>query len=620
MPDYRQAFSALDSGRYDVALGAANRGPDVVLDEVLRGYLMARPGNDFSFSELSGFITDHPDWPGLNGIVMIAEQKIPSNAGAEQVAEWFNAHPPLTVTGFYRYVDALYSLGRNESVPTMVKNRWINHEFSESELMAFESRYSPLLTPADHKARLDRLLWANDITAARAMYRFVDAGEKSVAEARIALANQLKNAGTILAKVPPQLQNDSGLLYERLRWQIKNNNDDTAAEILQNPPERLGKPEAWWDERNVVVRRLMERHDYKTAYQLASNHGLTSGFDYVQAEFLAGWLALRFLDRPDLARPHFEALLEQANTPMSRARGEYWLGRTLEASGDKSEAEQSYESAAALNTTFYGQLAATRIYANPTIATSPEPLIPANVRSQFLSRDVIMATEKLARIGQTDRAHCFFKAAQDYATQRVEFVLLMELAYKLQRPDWVIQTAKAASQKNMLVAASAFPVLSLKMPERPDPAFTHALIRQESLFNTDAGSPVGARGLMQLMPHTAKETAKKLGVPYKAYRLTEPDYNIKLGAAFVQEQIDGFNGSLILALAGYNAGPHRAREWIAEFGDPRSKDVDAVDWIESIPIYETRNYVQRIIENLQFYRARLNGGHAPLLIAEDIKR
>ena len=452
------------------------------------------------------------------------------------------------------------------------------------------------------------------------MYPLVDADVKALAEARLALANQLNNAESYISHVPASLHNDPGLLYERLRWRRKNNMDDSAIEILTQAPSQLGRPDKWWDERNILIRRVMERRDYRLAYKLAADHGLQSGFDYVQAEFMAGWLALRFLNRPDTAHDHFEALLATANTPISRARGAYWLGRSLESLGDKQAAEQAYETAAALNTTFYGQLAMTRLYANPIIRSDPEPAIPANVRAHFFARDSVKAVEHLLRIGQSDRARHFFKAITDYSNQRVDFALLMELAYELQRPDWAINAAKAAAQKNMLVGAGSFPVLSLRIPTPPDLAFTHALIRQESLFNADAGSPAGARGLMQLMPRTAQGICHKLDIHYHESKLTEPDYNLRLGTAFVQEQLDQFNGSYILALAGYNAGPRRAREWMEQFGDPRTPHVDPIDWIEMIPIYETRNYVQRIIENLQFYRARLNGGQAPLLIVKDLKR
>ncbi len=618
--NYREAFNAINNGQYQVAQSLVNHGADPVLNKVLKGYLMALPGNSYSFDDLSEFISDHPDWPGLSGIIMIAEQKIPQGAADQQVVNWFTAHPPLTTAGFYRYIDSLSALGQDQKAVSLIRDRWINKDLSSDDVIAFHARYARVLTPKDHKDRLDRLLWDNNISAARALYPLLDSGIQAVAEARIALANQSSQADTLVDRVPSHLLSDPGLLYERLRWRRKNDMDDSALEILKQAPTDLGNAEAWWNERHIMIRRIMDSRNFALAYKLAASHGMKSGFGFIQAEFMAGWLALRFLNRPEIAQEHFSNMLQIAATPISRARGAYWLGRAYEALGDSLSAQQAYETAASLYTTFYGQLAITRLYEDPTIKAQPEPSIPPTIRSRFFARDSVRAVERLYQIGQTDRARVFFKAITNNADKRVEFALLMELAYQLQRPDWAINAAKAAAQKNMLIGAGAFPVLSTKIPTPPDLAFTHALIRQESLFNSDATSPAGARGLMQLMPRTAKDVAKKLDVRFKETRLSEPDYNLRLGTAFITEKLGQFDGSYILALAGYNAGPRRCHEWIEKFGDPRSPQVDPIDWIEMIPIYETRNYIHRIIENLQFYRARLNGGQAPLQIMNDLRR
>lgn len=618
--NYASAFAAFDAKQYERVRITIATGGDPILNKVLRGYLMALPGNDYSFDELAGFVTDNPDWPGLKGIMMIAEQKIPSGATNEQIVNWFNANAPLTLPGFYRYIDALDAIGQGNKAVEAVRAKWIDKDFGSEDFSAFRSRFAPLLTQKDHVARLDRLLWDNNITGARAMYPFVSAGHQALAEARIALAAQSSNASALVARVPDSLQRDSGLLLERLRWRRKNDDTEGAIDILMNEPDNLAHADQWWDETNIIIRRLIEQKNFKLAYRIVSNSKLRTGFDYVQAEFIAGWLALRFLHKPELAHKHFVNLLGEANAPISRARGYYWAGRTYEAAGQKQDAEQAYQAAAAMNTTFYGQLAIAKLYANPVIRATSEPTIPQNIRDQFMSRDAVRAVQRLYKIGENERARTFFRAISEAATQRIDFALLLELAYRMQRPDWAVNAAKAANQKNFIMTGGAYPILDMRIPTPPELALTHALIRQESQFKADAGSPAGARGLMQLMPGTAKDVCKKLGMEYHPGRLIDPDYNVKLGTYFIQKQIDNFDGSYVLALAGYNAGPRRAREWIETFGDPRSPDVDAIDWIELIPIYETRNYVQRIIENLQFYRARLNKGEAPLTIMQDIKR
>ena len=617
---YRRAFGALDAGHAEQAYNSAQHGADPVLNKVLRSYYMSEPGNDIGFSELANFISENPDWPNLRGILMIAEQKIPSGATNDQIINWFTAHSPLTLTGFYRYIDALDTTGRTKDVTRLIVSRWTDGSFTPDEMIAFHSRFERYLNTGVNENRLNHLLWKNEMGDVRRMYPYVDAAHKALAEARLALANQNSNAGMFVSHVPVDLQNDPGLLFERLRWYIRNHMDDAALDILQHAPDDRGNPEAWWEQSQVIIRRLMEQHDFKSAYQLANDHGQKEGKTLVQAEFMAGWLALRFLNQPRDALAHFQILYDNASTPISRARGAYWLGRTEETLGDKNAAQQSYETAASLNITYYGQLASTRLYTNPVMHVLTEPTIPEAFRQKFMSRDLIQATIKLHILGENDRARHFFNAAKEACFQRADFVLLTDVAYEMHRPDLAIETAKAAHQKNIVISSGGYPVLSKPIPHPPEPAFTHAIIRQESMFNTDATSPVGAQGLMQLMPSTARDVARKIGVRYKSSLLDDPDYNLRLGTNFIQNQLDMFDGSYILALAGYNAGPRHVREWIAIFGDPRSANTDPVDWVEEIPVSETRNYVQRIIESLQIYRARLNGGQAPLMIIKDLKR
>lgn len=618
--NYHKAFLALDSGHPEHAFVYSIHGRDPVLNKVLRSSYMAQPGNDVSFADMLEFISDNPDWPNLRGIIAIAEQKIPQNASAQQTINWFTAHPPVTLVGFYRDIDALESMGQTKEVAERIRARWIDGDFSVEELAAFYSRFGRFLDAETSVARLDRLDWKNDVYGARRMYAYVDAGHRSLSEARLSYANKMRNADALAENVPSDLQDDPGLQFERVRSAERNNRDDQAVELLMHAPDDLGKPDAWWEVRQTIVRRMIEKHDYATAYNLAVAHGQKDPKTLIQAEFLAGWLALRFLKHPEKAETHFRALLDNATTPISRARGAYWLGRTQEVLGDKNGAEQSYEDAAALNITYYGQLAATRLYEHPTIQSKPEPAVPAQTRSAFFNRDNIRAVERLHDINEDGRAGSFFRAATEAGFQRSDFALLMELAYRIKRPDFAIEAAKAANQKNMMVAAGGFPVLDRALPRPPEPAFTHALIRQESMFNPKAASPVGAEGLMQLMPGTAKAMARQCGVKYTTARICELDYNLKLGTAFIQNQLNMFNGSYVLTLAAYNAGPGRVREWLSEIGDPRDSNIDPVDWVEEIPVPETRNYVQRILESLQVYRARLAGGQAPLMITADLKR
>jgi soluble lytic murein transglycosylase len=618
--NYRRAFALIDSGRSLEAEIFAAHGRNPILNKVIRGIYMAQPGNTAGFNDMADFIAGNPDWPNVKGIAAIAEQKIPSSMTAEQVVSWFTAHPPVTPIGFDRYIDALNSSGQTQNVAALIRARWIDGDFSGEELPAFHNRFSQFLGEEESRARLNRLLWKEDGAGARRLFPYVNPGLKALAEARLGLAAGASNVDSLIARVPNELQNDPGLVYEKLRWHVRYNQDDRALAILHAAPDNLDRPELWWEQRQIMTRRLVDKKDYAGAYRLAANHGSLQPKHLVDAEFLCGWLALRFLDEPSQAREHFQLLYDSASTPISRARGAYWLGRAYEIQGDAAMAQQAYEIAASLNITYYGQLAAARIYNNPILTATPEPAIPQPVRNDFYGRDMIRAVEQLFALGEHERAHSFFRAATESAEQRADFALLTELAYRLDRPDFAIEAGKAANQKNMLMAAGGFPLLDRNLPSSPDPAFVHAVIRQESMFNPEARSPVGAEGLMQLMPATAKGVARELGMRFKQRRMNDPDYNLRLGSVFIREQLNSFNGSYVLALAGYNAGPHRVREWMGQIGDPRHPDVDVVDWIESIPSHETRNYVQRIIESLQVYRARLAGGQAPLQILKDLKR
>ncbi|MDD4615670.1 MAG: lytic transglycosylase domain-containing protein [Alphaproteobacteria bacterium] len=615
---YRRAFAVVNEGKTDLAEALVDKGPDRVLNKVLRGYIMALPGNDYSFDQLNIFISENPSWPGLKGIQMIAEQKLPSNMPASQLLAYFSEHPPLTLAGFYRYVDALNQLGMSTKAQNAVRARWIKDDLTVDEQTAFYARFGGWLSASDMWERTDRLLWRNDFSEARRMAPYLGETDKTLLDARISLASGDGNAAAWSSRIGTDARNDPGLLYQRLRWDVKNNRDDNAEELLLNPPSDLGHPEAWWEQRAIVVRRAIERKDFALAYRLASLHGQATPKTVAQAEFLSGWLALRFLNKPEAAIRHFQALYTTASTPVSRARGAYWLGRTYEVLGDKVDAEQAYEDASVFNTTFYGQLAATRIFASPVLAVKSDPPIPDAVRKSFFARDQIRAIVRLHAIGEYDRANAFFRASAERASKRAEFVLLAEVAGQLRRPDLGIQAVKAAHQKNFLVHNGGFPLITIHVPSPPEAAFTHAMIRQESMFKPDATSSAGARGLMQLMPRTAKDMCRKVGLTYSEARLGEPSYNLQLGTGFASQQIERFDGSYILALAGYNAGPGRVREWIEEFGDPRTSNVDPIDWIEMIPISETRNYVQRIIESIQVYRAKLAGGRSPLMIASDL--
>ncbi|HEV7370983.1 lytic transglycosylase domain-containing protein [Arenibaculum sp.] len=618
---YRAAFAAAEAGRWADARLLGSRAAEPLPAKVLAWMEMAHPDGGTDFRVITAFLSDNPHWPNLAALRRNAEAAMPATLDRREVAAWFERFPALTGTGVIRHADALVATGAPAQAATLVRDRWIDGNFTPDEERELLRRFGGFLTAADHAARLDRLVWDGNAGAARRMYPVVDAGWKALAEARLALTGARPGVDGLIRAVPDRLREHPGLLYERLRWRRRKDLEDGALEIIRAKPAELGRPAAWWSEQHILARRAIERGDYALAYRLAAEHGQRDGLPFAQAEFLAGWLALRFLDRPEDALRHFHSLYENVGSPISLSRGAYWAGRAAEALRRPDEATRWYGLAAQHVTTFYGMLAAERLSHGGPLRLPAEPAPSAEAEAAFAGRELVRIARMLNQISpETDREGPFLRRLGLDAANAEEHALISRLALDLSRPDLAVWTGKQGAQ-NAIVVADGYPVIDMPRPGVPDPALVHALIRQESTFDRRAVSPVGARGLMQLMPGTAREVAGKLGLTHSNVRLTDdPEYNITLGNWYVQNLLDRFNGSYVLATAAYNAGPSRVQGWLRQFGDPRAEGVDVIDWIEMIPIYETRNYVQRVMEGMYVYRARLNGGTYRLTLGDDLRR
>lgn len=617
---YRDAIAAAEAGRFAEARQIAARAKQDLPQKVIRWMELTDPRGGASWPDLTEFLEKNPGWPNLAAIRRNAEAAMPDMPSAA-VRAWFDKYPPLTTIGFTRHIDALMDARESDRAIALVRQRYVSGSFGAVEEKDFRRRFNSLLRPQDHWARLDRLLWDGDDAGAKRMMPLVDKGRQQVAIARMALSNGGGGAEGALRKVPPSLLDDSGLQFERLRFRRIKDNDTGALEILAKAPKDLGRPDAWWQERHIMARRLIERRDYRQAYQLVNGHGTKEGQSFAQAEFLAGWLALRYLNRPADALKHFETLYRGVASPLSKSRGAYWAGRAAAALGDKERAGTWYETAMSLGSTFYGMLAAEEMGRKPgSILKRSEPPSDAKL-AEYGKRDLVRIVRMLDRIeGSEARLTAMFirRLAADADTD-ADFQLLGAVVAKLGRPELGVVVSRQALQDGSLVFEAGYPLLSTDLPVRPEPALVHAIIRQESNFSTTAVSSAGARGLMQLMPATAQQTAKRIGLTHTHVKLTaEPGYNVRVGTAYLQDLIDRFDGSYVLAVASYNAGPGRVTAWLRTFGDPRNPAVDTVDWIESIPIYETRNYVQRVLENMHIYRARLS--EDPLPLTMDLRR
>ncbi|MDP7650115.1 MAG: lytic transglycosylase domain-containing protein [Rhodospirillales bacterium] len=499
--------------------------------------------------------------------------------------------------------------------------------FTKQREKSFYKRYRGYLTRDDHKARLDRLIWEERNWPARRMLWKVKADFRSLSQARLMLMRNEGNVDHAIAQVPDHLKDDPGLIYERLRWRRRRGRDLSAREMLAQAPARPLWAEKWWIERSILARNALKDGHVSEAYRIARNHGLKSGVNFAEAEWLAGWIALRFLNDRKEALGHFITLFQAVRYPVSLARGAYWAGRAAEALNTPKLAQHWYLAAASHPTTYYGQLAQVRLRPGQGLSLPTEAKPSKKELTKFAKVELVRAVSLLVEAGEKERLRPFVLALGEVYDSPGWRVLTASLARAHGRPDIGVAIAKKAIQKGGQIIQAGYPTLtSLSYPKvakgvAVETPLVLAIVRQESAFDSQAISHAGARGLMQLMPRTALKVAQAQKLSYSSQRLTaEPKLNLKLGQAYLSELLNQFNGSYVLTLAAYNAGPARARQWLRRNGDPRHAGVDAIDWVETIPFHETRNYVQRVMENLQVYRARLNDTEVALSPERDLSR
>lgn len=619
---YQAAFQAADIGAWDTARGLLGRANDPLPGKVIRAMDMARLDGDASFAEISAFIRANPDWPTLTALRLQAERVLPADLPAADLIAWFESHPPLTFDATLRYALTLRNAGRDAAAVAYVRDRWPTIQITPNQQDQLLAAFAHALTADDHRARLDALIWARRDTEARRMFPLVGDGDRALGEARLRLAERAAGVDAAVAAVPASLAGDEGLVFERVRWRRIADRTGPAIELLDQQPRQSTNERSWWTERNILSRRLFNAGDHAGAYRVASDHRLTGGFPYSQGEWFAGFLALRFLDRPQAAYEHFVNLYNAVATPISFGRGAYWAARAQERLGNRDEAERWYQAAAEHDTAFYGQLANDRLGRPSVRGLAADPAITEELRANYQQLEFVRLVRMMHQLGRDDLMQPFFNRLMSAAGTEVEYALLGDLALSMGNRYLAVRTGKAAVADGLLVTATTYPLMPLDAANgRVEPALLLALIRQESEFRLDAVSHAGARGLMQLMPATAQLTANRLGISHSTEMLTrDPAHNIRLGSEYLAQMLDRYNGSYVLAIAAYNAGPGRVDGWLRSLGDPRSPNIDVLDWIESIPIYETRNYVQRVLENVQTYRLRLGEPLSAGALERDLAR
>ncbi len=585
--------------------------PSASLDRHVLAWAIALYGGDqVPSGEIAATAETLPGWPGLTALRRNSERSIyRENPDAKTVVKAFGGSQPLTREGVVLLARAYRELGDTQAALSVLSPFWRTEKLEARDEQAIIDEFGALIPEADHRMRMERMFYADRINSANRVAAL--AGAKELAQAWTAAIRGDKTAPALLKAVPVG-QRSAGYVFAEAEYLRRQKKDEEAAAVMltaPTDPAALVDPDAWWVERRVLSRELADLGDMKTAYRIVAAHAAESPANAAEAEFHAGWYALRGLNDPATAAKHFGRIAILAQGPISLSRAYYWLGRAAEVGGP-GDAKDYFAKAAAYGTTFYGQLAGERIGRHTLNIAYPQPSDAD--RQSFAGREAAAAIQRLQLAGYERYADTLYLDLAKQLTSPGELALLAAMAEKQGNHFLALRIGKIAVANGIDVGALSHPLGVI--PDSADisgsgKALAYAIARQESEFNVGAVSSAGARGLLQLMPATAEQLAKKAGLPFSQTRLTsDAGYNATLGAAFLGEQLARFGGSYVLTFAGYNAGPRRAQEWVAKYGDPRGKDLDAVvDWIERIPYTETRSYVQRVMENYEVYKRRLSG-------------
>ncbi len=600
-----EGLGAAAAGNWLEAQQFGDRAESHVASDILTWTRLRDGAGDWK--EYGAFIASHPDWPGLATLRRAGERRMPSGMPAEDVFAFFAAEPPQTGIGALRLADAYAASGREAEAEAEAIRAWTTFSMAQPERTAFMARWKPVLA-GHHEARLDMLLWRGQTAEAEAMLGLVSPDWQRLAQARIAIRRDTEGLQYAITQVPAGMKNDPGLAFERYLYRVnKGRWQDAEAYILEasTSAKALGKPDLWMERRANLARQALEDGDVAGAYRIASRNFGTAGSDYADAEWVAGFIALTRLGKPQVAVEHFQRFKAAVATPISLGRAGYWLGLAYEHAGDSTAARAAFEEGAKYQTSFYGQLAAAKLPVPPEPALDPGPVVPEWRDEAFMRSSVVQAAYLLHLAGDDRRAAQFFRHAAETLAPP-DRAALAQMAIDIGRPHIGIRIAKDAAADGVILPAQYYPLHPIADQSWPVATeYAMAIARQESELNARAASEVGARGLMQLMPATAERTAERVGLPYDLGRLTsDPSYNARLGTGYLAQMLAYYDGSTILATAAYTAGPGRVDKWLASFGDPRA-GTDPIVWIESIPYEETRNYVMRVLEGVEVYRHRL---------------
>ena len=607
----KKSIQSIEKRQWTNALTLSKKARDKSIYNFIQWRHLLTTGNQASFYDYMQFIRNNENYPRINRIKYLAEQKLSTDKiSPKKIVDWFKPNEPLSGFGKLILGESYIKLGNIEKGTSLIKEGWITADLNRSNMKFFRKKYKKYLNADDYIKRADYLAWENKYWDLKRMLRYLPKEYELLYTARQILMSKSYGVDQAIKNVPAKFKNDAGLNYDRLKWRRKRGRVDSSLEILfkiKKDKDYLVRPDKWWTERAIMARALIYKKKYELAYKVSSQHSLDTGPEYAEAEWISGWIALSFLNDPILAIDHFNNFYQNVGYPISLSRGAYWLGRSYEKIGDKEQSDKWYQEAAKFLTTYYGQLAHLKITPNENFELKEQQKITKEYRKYFYKKDLVKIVYLLNELNKDKYTKNILKHLANDNIESGSEILAAELSTNILRYDFAIQISKQASYKKRFHNDFNYPIIStpkyINGRKIPETAFILSIIRQESEFDMRANSHAGAQGLMQLMPYTAKLVSKQAKLPYSKSRLTrDPEYNINLGSHYIAGLILEYDGAYPFAIAAYNAGPKRVKYWKKINKNPQKNQVDYVDWVELIKFKETRNYVQRVLENYNVYR------------------
>ena len=622
----KQAINLMEKRNWLSAEKIAKKAKDKSIHNFIQWRHLITTGNTSSFLDYKNFIERNGDYPRMGRIKYLSEHKLSTKImSPKKIIKYFEVEKPLSGFGEMILGESYISTGETEKGINLIKKGWITADLSKNELRSFRNKYKKYLTKEDYIKRADNLAWENKYWDLKRMLVYLPKDQQLLYNARQLLMSKSYGVDNAISQVPSSLKNDAGLNYDRLKWRRKRGRVESSLEILLNinsNKDYMVRPDKWWVERSIIARSLIYKKKFEIAYKITSKHGLKDGPEFADAEWMSGWIALSFLNDPLLAKDHFTKFYNNVGYPISLSRGAYWIARSNEKLGNNDEANKWYLESSKYLTTYYGQLSHLKISKNKPIILDDLMKIDKKNSENFFKKDLVKIVYLLDELNKDKYAKHILRYLANENIELGSEVLAAKLATDISRFDFAIQVSKIASYQKRFHNKYNYPIIStpkyINKRKIPEAAFILSIIRQESEFDTSANSSAGAKGLMQLMTYTAKTVAKQAKMPYSKSRLTsDPEYNINLGSHYIAGLLLEYDGAYPFAIAAYNAGPARVKYWKRINKNPQKGQIDYVDWIELIKFKETRNYVQRVLENYNVYRYILE--QKPILLKDFFK-